>query len=56
MLDLCLAKNSRDNMTACVVAFPGVHIGEGGGVAARWQARNPKSQDGTENDDPSPYT
>lgn len=39
VLDLCLEKNSRDNMTSLIVKFPALKIGEGGGVDARRAAR-----------------
>lgn len=40
MLDHCLALGSKDNMTSLVVKFPAQKLGEGGGVAARRQARD----------------
>lgn len=42
VLDLCLEKNSKDNMTALMVAFPGVLVGKGEGVAARRAKRQMK--------------
>uniref|UniRef100_A0A7S2PS74 protein-serine/threonine phosphatase n=1 Tax=Leptocylindrus danicus TaxID=163516 RepID=A0A7S2PS74_9STRA len=39
VLDSCLELNSRDNMTALIVAFPSAKFGKGGGVAARRDAR-----------------
>lgn len=39
VLDLCLEKNSRDNMTALIVRFPAAKIGTGGGVKARREVR-----------------
>ncbi|KAL7468462.1 hypothetical protein ACHAXS_008686 [Conticribra weissflogii] len=39
ILDLCLIKGSKDNMTAAVVKFPKQTIGEGGGVTARRERR-----------------
>jgi len=43
ILDLCLEKESKDNMTLIIVAFPGVRISEnGGGVEARRAIRRAK--------------
>mmetsp|Transcript_4452 Transcript_4452/g.9314 ORF Transcript_4452/g.9314 Transcript_4452/m.9314 type:complete len:334 (-) Transcript_4452:381-1382(-) len=56
VLDLCLGKNSRDNMTALIVSFSGIKVGEGGGVAARWAARNPQNPKESYKDDPGLYT
>ena len=43
ILDLCLEKESKDNMTIIIVAFPGVRISEnGGGVEARRAIRRAK--------------
>lgn len=44
MLDLCLEKNSRDNMTMLIVALPGCKLNPagGGGVMARRALRAPK--------------
>ncbi|KAL9187295.1 hypothetical protein ACHAXT_001398 [Thalassiosira profunda] len=39
ILDLCLIKGSKDNMTAAVIKFPKQTIGKGGGVAARRERR-----------------
>lgn len=39
LLMICLEKDSRDNMTAVVVAFPAATYGEGEGVAARVRGR-----------------
>jgi serine/threonine protein phosphatase PrpC len=39
LIDVCLKKGSRLNMTAIVVRFPGQTIGEGGGVAKRRMKR-----------------
>ena len=39
MLDLCLMKGSKDNMTAVVVKFPKQLVGQGGGVMARRERR-----------------
>lgn len=39
ILDLCLQKGSTDNMTALIVQLPVLHIGDGGGVAARREER-----------------
>ena len=39
MLDICLRKGSRDNMSLAVVTLPAVKIGEGGGVDARRERR-----------------
>ena len=35
VIDQCLEKNSRDNMTANIILMKGTRYGEGGGVAAR---------------------
>jgi serine/threonine protein phosphatase PrpC len=35
VLDVCLEKQSKDNMSALLVAFPNLRVGTGGGVAAR---------------------
>ncbi|KAL7429475.1 hypothetical protein ACHAXH_002442 [Discostella pseudostelligera] len=39
ILDQCLLKGSKDNMTAAVITFPKQAIGEGGGVLARRERR-----------------
>jgi len=39
VLDLCLEKNSRDNMTSLIVKFPVAKVGTGGGVDARRAVR-----------------
>jgi len=39
MLDICLRKGSRDNMSLAVVTLPAVKIGKGGGVDARRERR-----------------
>jgi protein phosphatase 1B len=39
LLECCLAKNSRDNMTAAVVAFPAAAVGNGPGAAPARAAR-----------------
>ena len=39
VLDFCLHKGSKDNMTAIVVRFKAQNIGKGGGVEARRQRR-----------------
>lgn len=39
MLDICLRRGSKDNMTALIVKFPAQKIGEGGGVTARRELR-----------------
>jgi serine/threonine protein phosphatase PrpC len=41
VLDLCLAKNSRDNMTCSLIAFKGLKIGDEskGGVEGRRRVR-----------------
>lgn len=39
ILDICLRRGSKDNMTALVVKFPAQKIGEGGGVTARRELR-----------------
>lgn len=40
LLDVCLDKQSKDNMTALLVAFPQLRVGQGGGVAARRSIRH----------------
>lgn len=40
LVDHCLAKGSKDNMTALVARFPGQSVGPGGGVMARRQRRD----------------
>lgn len=35
LLDVCLDRQSKDNMTALLVAFPAMRVGIGGGVPAR---------------------
>jgi len=45
VLDLCLHKGSRDNMTALIVKLPALHIGDGGGVEARRKERYVEDQD-----------
>jgi len=44
LLDLCLRMGSKDNMTALVLKFGPQQIGQGGGVAARRQAREAAEQ------------
>jgi serine/threonine protein phosphatase PrpC len=39
ILDLCLIKGSKDNMTSAVIKFPKQTIGKGGGVTARRERR-----------------
>jgi len=39
LLDVCLMKNSRDNMSAVVILFEGATIGQGDGVMGRRAAR-----------------
>ena len=43
-LMLCLDKESKDNMSAVVVAFPAAKYGEGPGVAARVAAREERQR------------
>lgn len=38
LLDICLAKGSRDNMSAVIVAFPALHVGKGKVRARVWLA------------------
>jgi len=45
VLDLCLQKGSRDNMTALLVKLPSLYIGDGGGVAARRKERHAVEED-----------
>jgi serine/threonine protein phosphatase PrpC len=40
LLDVCLDKQSKDNMTALLVAFPQLRVGKGGGVATRRSIRH----------------
>ena len=35
LLDVCLDRQSKDNMTAVLIAFPALKVGQGGGVPAR---------------------
>ncbi len=39
VLDICLDRGSKDNMTALIVKMPAQKIGIGGGVKARRQLR-----------------
>eukprot|EP00552_Chaetoceros_brevis_P000196 CAMPEP_0197739798 /NCGR_PEP_ID=MMETSP1435-20131217/21327_1 /TAXON_ID=426625 /ORGANISM="Chaetoceros brevis, Strain CCMP164" /LENGTH=70 /DNA_ID=CAMNT_0043329263 /DNA_START=48 /DNA_END=260 /DNA_ORIENTATION=- len=39
ILDCCLEKGSKDNMTALIVKMPAQKIGQGGGVAERRRLR-----------------
>lgn len=43
-LMMCLDKDSKDNMSAVVVAFPAAKYGSGGGVAARVAAREARQR------------
>eukprot|EP00581_Thalassiosira_minuscula_P032592 CAMPEP_0183765896 /NCGR_PEP_ID=MMETSP0739-20130205/11219_1 /TAXON_ID=385413 /ORGANISM="Thalassiosira miniscula, Strain CCMP1093" /LENGTH=728 /DNA_ID=CAMNT_0026004617 /DNA_START=39 /DNA_END=2225 /DNA_ORIENTATION=+ len=43
ILDLCLIKGSKDNMTAAVIKLPKQDIGKGGGVMARRERRGAAS-------------
>jgi len=45
VIDLCLGKNSRDNMTACIVLMKGARMGSGGGVLARREARKKEAEE-----------
>lgn len=45
IIDICLDKGSRDNISGCIVAFPGAKYGEGGGVRARRAARKAKQDE-----------
>lgn len=45
IIDICLDKGSRDNISGCIVAFPGAKYGEGGGVHARRLARKAKQEE-----------
>jgi len=47
ILDVCLNKGSKDNMTALVIKMPAQQIGEGGGVAERRRLR----KEAEDNDD-----
>jgi serine/threonine protein phosphatase PrpC len=44
VLDECLEKGSRDNMTACVVLMKGAKFGEGGGVLERRAKREAEAK------------
>eukprot|EP00984_Skeletonema_dohrnii_P005464 scaffold1922_cov128-Skeletonema_dohrnii-CCMP3373.AAC.2 len=46
VLDLCLIKGSKDNMTAAVIKFPRQVVGKGGGVMARRERRGAVDDDG----------
>lgn len=48
ILDICLEKGSKDNMTALVVKFPAMVIGEGGGVEERRRRRKEKEDESEE--------
>jgi serine/threonine protein phosphatase PrpC len=39
LLDVCLDRQSKDNMTALLVSFPAMRVGQGGGVAFRRELR-----------------
>lgn len=52
VVDLCLSLGSKDNMTALVVKFPAQKVGEGGGVQARRQLREPRVQGGVSVNEP----
>ena len=39
VIDVCLKKGSRDNMTVLILKFPSQVIGEGGGVWKRRKRR-----------------
>lgn len=39
LLDVCLDRQSKDNMTALLVSFPAMRVGQGGGVALRRELR-----------------
>ena len=43
-LMMCLDKESKDNMSAVVVAFPAAKYGQGRGVAARVEAREARQR------------
>lgn len=49
VLDLCLIKGSKDNMTAAVIKLPKQVIGEGGGVSARRERRGGSSSSAANN-------
>jgi serine/threonine protein phosphatase PrpC len=55
ILDICLEKGSKDNMTALVLKFPAMVIGEGGGVEERRRRRKEK-EDESEEDSPDNQT
>jgi serine/threonine protein phosphatase PrpC len=46
ILDLCLIKGSKDNMTAAVIKFPKQVVGQGGGVMARRERRGAADDEG----------
>mmetsp|Transcript_10835 Transcript_10835/g.16362 ORF Transcript_10835/g.16362 Transcript_10835/m.16362 type:complete len:288 (-) Transcript_10835:4443-5306(-) len=45
ILDLCLEKGSKDNMTALVIKFPAQEIGQGGGVMKRRELRQEQEEE-----------
>lgn len=51
IVDVCLQKGSKDNMTALIIKMPAQQIGEGGGVAERRRLR--KEAEDNEDDDGS---
>ena len=44
VLDQCLEKGSKDNMTTCIVLMEGHKVGEGGGVKARRAKRGEEAK------------
>lgn len=48
ILDLCLDKGSKDNMTAVVIKLPAMVVGEGGGVFERRHKRMEKKKESEE--------
>jgi serine/threonine protein phosphatase PrpC len=55
VLDLCLKKGSKDNMTAIVIRFKAQNIGEGGGVEVRRQRRLATEESKKPNHRPGDY-
>lgn len=55
VLDLCLKKGSKDNMTVIVIRLKAQTIGEGGGVEARRQLRLAAAESNNPNHQPGDY-
>lgn len=50
IVDVCLQKGSKDNMTTLIIKMPAQQIGEGGGVAERRRLRK-EAEDKEDDDD-----